>query len=191
MERAISHQMAMPIVDMPKYVESRQHSREAVRKMLTPQWATRGCFNLKCGRLRPDFVQGPVGWTVRDEDVRSKRNLTPLFTKRRTSSRQVEGPIHEPGLPGRAPNLQAFNLAAGILKVDHIRFQVCARKLRLFLEEPVVIASNDDLPSVWQAIQPLGKFVNLPLRPGIAEITGMNQDIALRDMDAVVEAVGV
>lgn len=137
-------------------------------------------------------VEDAVRRAVGDQHVRVRGDQAPALPEGLALPRQIECPRLEPWLPGRTPEAEALDLAAGILQVDDPGFlQVEARQRGLLLKKSVMVPGYHNFPAVGQAPEPLRELVDFPLGPQAAEVPGVDEHVAVRHAQPLVLLVCV
>jgi len=122
-------------------------------------------------------VRDPFRRAVRDQHVDAPGNEGPLRGDLRAAL-QVEGPVEEPGLPGRAPEAQAPEGDVRVAEVVDACGQERSREFRLPLEQEVVVPRHHDLVRVGLEAQPHAKGRDLGGGSAHGEIARVDEDVA-------------
>src|SRR5207244_1870130 len=116
-----------------------------------------------------DAVAVTVRRAVQDENVRAGRYPRPLGGE--LVFVEVEGPVEEPRLPGRAVDAQALPLGAAVLQVGPGK--VARDQLGHSLKDKVMVAGDADDLAGRGAAQPAAK---LAVEPGGLEVLAVIAD---------------
>jgi hypothetical protein len=102
-----------------------------------------------------------------------------------------EGHIGKEGRHGTAPEIEPFQSHAGVLQVNSIR-KMLFDLLGLGLEKQVLVSRNDDLVLVRQVTEQVIEIIDfLGRAPGRHEVTCMDQNIAIRQIQLTVKTMGI
>ncbi len=135
-------------------------------------------------------VQHAIRRSMRNQNIGARRNHLPISPDR-CAARDIEGPVVELGLDRRSPEFQSCQFRTGVFEIDGVGQQFSGSS-GVALKHPIVVSSDDDLMPVRQRAKPLVEINDLDW--GFAEsgkISGMNQDVAVRNAQFSVLAVRI
>lgn len=124
-----------------------------------------------------------------DENMRVVGNARPDFSER-FSSRQVEGPLAEFGLPRASVDLDTFHLNALVLEITHIAQGFSSFLLGQF-ERPIVVARDHDLVGMRESLKKPTESSNLVERPPSAHVAGEEQDVSIGHLHLMMKVVAI
>ena len=142
---------------------------------------------------REDPVEKAMRRSVRDQDLRVRRNQIPVRLDFGPAL-AIERPVIEPRLDRAAPKFAPADRGATVVEIDDRRRMGLEERDgggRFSLEKKVVVTGDQNLVFVWLGFQPLEKFCHLLGRSPVRAIARMDEDVAGRERDAGVTAMGV
>jgi len=142
---------------------------------------------------RSDLIQDSVWRAMRHQDIGIHWDPVPLLPDPFSVPGEVERPVVEPGLPRRPPEPEPADLAPGIFQVGDLRVfrQQHLADVMVSFETEIVIPGDENLVLVGECVKPAQERCDLSEFTCPGGISAVNDDISIRDGEALVQVVGV